>query len=224
MRILLPKFNEMHVRIQTLTEAYRVDHVPELALDGADTLSNVILCLDVSESLAKLVPRFGALAECICGTVRKIISMTQCAKAVKEDCVSLVKHAATIALAVITEVSSAAGRIVVDSNLLELWSTVQDVERGIAALSKLRRYKYFLHRARISEEISELRTRLDNARMAFRIRSDLSTRHLLMDIRNLQRRLVARVEEKHSTQGIYHHETIEKLDFMVRAHASVASS
>ncbi len=77
MRILLPKFNEMHVRIQTLTEAYRVDNVPELALDGADTLSNVILCLDVSESLAKLVPRFGALAECICGTVRKIISMTQ---------------------------------------------------------------------------------------------------------------------------------------------------
>ncbi len=77
MRILLPKFNEMHVRIQTLTTAYHIDNVPELALDGADTLSNVILCLDVAESLAKLVPGFGALAEDICGTVRKMISMTQ---------------------------------------------------------------------------------------------------------------------------------------------------
>ncbi len=98
--------------------------------------------------------------------------------------------------------------------------TIGEVERRITRFSTLGRFKYLTARGRISDEVRDLRARVDNARIAFKvsvvvselvflisvkIRSDISTAGLLYDLRMMQTRLASRVEDIYMGQQATHH-------------------
>jgi hypothetical protein len=49
----------------------------DLSVDSSSTVDSIISCLDVAESIAKMLPVVGSLVEGACGTVRKIIAAAQ---------------------------------------------------------------------------------------------------------------------------------------------------
>ena len=49
----------------------------ELSVKDELTVDSVLSCLDVAESIAKMLPVVGSLVEGACGTVRKIIAAAQ---------------------------------------------------------------------------------------------------------------------------------------------------
>ena len=77
--LVLPCFHLMKARVVTLES-----RIPQLTLEGppdtelsvkdALTVDSVLSCLDIAESIAKMLPVVGNLVEGACGTVRKIIA------------------------------------------------------------------------------------------------------------------------------------------------------
>lgn len=71
----------MKARVVTLESQITrlTPEVPNTALSVKDalTVDSVISCLDVAESIAKMLPVVGSLVEGACGTVRKILVAAQ---------------------------------------------------------------------------------------------------------------------------------------------------
>ncbi|KAF8877769.1 hypothetical protein CPB85DRAFT_1443521 [Mucidula mucida] len=175
---------------------------------GQTHTANIITCLDIAESVAKLVPVFGDVLEGACGILRKIVNVAEGARAARDECKALTEHTACITLAIINEIGSRASQPAIPyANILNLCAdrTIDEVERRITRFSTLGRFKYLTARGRISDEVRDLRARVDNARFAFKIRSDISTAGLLYDLRMMQTRLASRVEDIYMGQQATHH-------------------
>ncbi len=76
MRITLPYFREMKARLDTLSinVGYSSDSASIL---GPSNLANLITCLDIAESVAKMVPVFGDVLEGVCGILRKTVEAAE---------------------------------------------------------------------------------------------------------------------------------------------------
>ncbi len=81
MRIILPRFREMNARVEALSKLRNVDYYCDpcnsSSIFGPTITANIIACLDMAESIAKLVPVLGDLFEGACGVLRKIIKAAQ---------------------------------------------------------------------------------------------------------------------------------------------------
>ncbi|KAF9016076.1 hypothetical protein BDZ89DRAFT_416245 [Hymenopellis radicata] len=169
-------------------------------------MANLVICLDIAESVAKLVPVFGAVLEGACGFLRKTISAAEVARAARDECKALAEHTVCITLAIINEIGSCSNEPAIPTaSLFDLYATIGEVERRITGLSTLGRLKYLTARGKINAEVKDLRVRVDNARIAFKIRSDISTTGLLYDLRRMQTRLESRVDELCEGQKATHH-------------------
>ncbi|KAF9014442.1 hypothetical protein BDZ89DRAFT_1142285 [Hymenopellis radicata] len=198
-------------------------------------MANLVACLDIAESVAKLVPLFGAVLEGACGILQKTINAAEASNLPKlraqpvthqgnqispaeeiaeeivrgnpiSSCKALAKHTACITLAIINEIgSSSTEPAIPTANIFDLCVTIGDVERRITRLSTLGRLKYLMARGKINAEVKDLRVRVDNARIAFKIRNDISTSGLLYDLRRMQTRLESRVDELCEGQKATHH-------------------
>ncbi|KAF9014445.1 hypothetical protein BDZ89DRAFT_1076625 [Hymenopellis radicata] len=222
MRIALPHFREMNARIDALSKLRNVDYSSgssdSASIFGPTNMANLITCLDIAESVAKLVPVFGDVLEGACGILRKTISAAEVARAARDECKALAEHTACIALAIINEIGSTSRQPVIPTaNIFDLCATIGEVERRITRLSTLGRVKYFTARGKINAEVKDLRVRVDNARIAFKIRSDISTTGLLYDLRMMQTRLASRVEDIYMGQQMTHH-MLHTLLVEVRGH------
>ncbi|KAF9032487.1 hypothetical protein BDZ89DRAFT_1063391 [Hymenopellis radicata] len=210
MRIALPCFREMNARIDALSKLRNVGYSSGSS-DSASifrpaNMANLATCLDIAESVAKLVPVFGAVLEGACGILRKTISAAEVARAARDECKALAEHTVCITLAIINEIGSSSNEPAIPTaSLFDLCTTIGEVERRITGLSTLGRLKYLTARGKINAEVKDLRVRVDNARIAFKIRSDISTTGLLYDLRRMQTRLESRVDELCEGQKATHH-------------------
>ncbi|KAF8876103.1 hypothetical protein CPB85DRAFT_537315 [Mucidula mucida] len=128
------------------------------------------------------------------------------ARAARDECRALAEHTACITLAILHEIGPASTLNDGDFNrICDLRETIKLVDSRVQSLSKLGRTKYLFNRGRINAEVMDLRTQVDNARIAFNIRSDISTTRLLTDLRNMQIRLASRVEDIYDGQKTTHH-------------------
>ncbi|KAF9023085.1 hypothetical protein BDZ89DRAFT_1162915 [Hymenopellis radicata] len=167
---------------------------------------NIVTCLDIAESVAKLVPVFGAVLEGACGILRKTISAAEVARAARDECKALAEHTVCITLAIINEIGSCSNEPAIPTaSLFDLCAAIGEVERRITRLSTLSRLRYLTARGKINAEVKDLRVRVDNARIAFKIRSDISTTGLLYDLRRMQTRLESRVDDFREGQKMTHH-------------------
>ncbi|KAF8893256.1 hypothetical protein CPB85DRAFT_1330987 [Mucidula mucida] len=205
MRITLPYFREMKARLDTLSinVGYSSDSASIL---GPSNLANLITCLDIAESVAKMVPVFGDVLEGVCGILRKTVEAAEKARAARDECRALAEHTASITLAILNEIGPAStlsgGEF---KRICDLRDTIKIVDSRVQRLSKLGRLKYIVCRGIINAEVMRLRAQVDNARVAFNIRSDISTTRLLTDLRNMQIRLASRVENIYEGQKTTHH-------------------
>ncbi|KAF9035685.1 hypothetical protein BDZ89DRAFT_1061969 [Hymenopellis radicata] len=210
MRITLPYFREMKARNDALSKlqivGYSSSSPDSTSMFGPTNMANIVTCLDIAESVAKLVPVFGAVLEGACGILRKTISAAEVARAARDECKALAEHTACITLAIINEIGSTSNEpSIPTANIFDLCVTIGEVERRITRLSTLRRLKYLVARGKINAEVKDLRVRVDNARIAFKIRSDISTTGLLYDLRMMQTHLASRVEDIYAGQQTTHH-------------------
>ncbi|KAF9018745.1 hypothetical protein BDZ89DRAFT_1165012 [Hymenopellis radicata] len=173
---------------------------------GPTNMANLITCLDIAESVAKLVPFLGDVLEGTCGILRKTVQAAENARTARNECRALAEHTASITLAILNEIGPASTISGADINrICELRETIKIVDSRVQSLSKLGRLKYFGSRGRINTEVIELRAQVDNARIAFKIRSDISATRLLTDLKNMQTRLMMRVEDMYEGQKMTHH-------------------
>ncbi|KAF9035708.1 hypothetical protein BDZ89DRAFT_946805 [Hymenopellis radicata] len=136
-------------------------------------MANLVTCLDIAESVAKLVPVFGDVLEGACGILRKTINAAEASNLPKsrDECKALAEHTACITLAIINEIGSTSNEPAIsNANIFDLCATIGDVERRITKLSTYGRFKYFIARGKINAEVKDLRVRVDNARIAFQVR------------------------------------------------------
>ncbi|KAF9035706.1 hypothetical protein BDZ89DRAFT_1061989 [Hymenopellis radicata] len=205
MRITLPYFREMNARIDALSKLWNVGYSSgssdSASIFGPTNMANIVTCLDIAESVAKLVPVFGAVLEGACGILRKTVQAAERGN----ECRALAEHTASITLAIFNEIGPASTLSGADINrLCELRETITIVDSRVQSLSKLGRLRYLTSRGRITAEVMELRSRVDNARIAFNIRSDISTMRLLTDLKVMQTRLASRVEDIYEGQKATH--------------------
>ncbi|KAF9035713.1 hypothetical protein BDZ89DRAFT_1062000 [Hymenopellis radicata] len=224
MRISLPYFREMNARIDALSKLRNVGYSSSSSdspsIFGPTNMVNLIACLDIAESVAKLVPVFGDVLEGACGILRKTLNAAEVARAARDQCKALAEHTACITLAIINEIGSTSKEPAIPTpNIFDLCATIGEVERRIARLSTLGRFKYLTARGKINAEVKDLRARVDNARIAFKIRSDISTTGLLYDLRMMQTRLASRVEDIYEGQQTTHH-MLHTILVEVRGHRS----
>ncbi|KAF9023088.1 hypothetical protein BDZ89DRAFT_1136938 [Hymenopellis radicata] len=222
MRITLPYFREMNARIDALSKLWHVGYSSSssdsASMFGPTNMANLITGLDIAESVAKLVPVFGAVLEGACGILRKTINA---AEATRDECKALAEHTACITLAIINEIGSSSTEPAIPAaNIFDLCVTIGEVERRITRLSTLSRLRYLTARGKINAEVKDLRARVDNARITFKIRSDISTTGLLYDLRRMQTRLESRVDELCEGQKTTHHmlrTILVEVEFLVSA-------
>ncbi|KAF9005706.1 hypothetical protein BDZ89DRAFT_584055 [Hymenopellis radicata] len=175
MRIALPYFREMNARVEALSKLHNVGYSSvssdSASIFGPTNMVNLITCLDIAESVAKLVPVFGDVLEGACGVLRKIVKAAEDARAARGECKALAEHTACITLAILNEIGSTTKQPVIrTANIFDLCVTIGEVERRITMLSSLGRLKYFVSRGKINAEVTALRERVENARIAFKIR------------------------------------------------------
>ncbi|KAF9023097.1 hypothetical protein BDZ89DRAFT_1070202 [Hymenopellis radicata] len=182
----LPYFREMNARIDALSKlrnvGYSSSSSDSASIFGPTNMANLMTCLDIAESVAKLVPVFGDVLEGACGILRKTVQAAENARSARNECRALAEHTATITLAILNEIGPASTLSGADINRIsDLRETIKIVDSRVQSLSKLGRLRYFASasRGRITAEVMELRSRVDNARIAFNIRSDISTMRLL---------------------------------------------
>ncbi|KAF9035702.1 hypothetical protein BDZ89DRAFT_1061983 [Hymenopellis radicata] len=169
-------------------------------------MANLITGLDIAESVAKLVPVFGDVLEGVCGILRKTVQAAENARSARSECQALTEHTASITLAIFNEIGPASTLRGADfSRICDLRETIKIVDSRVQSLSKLGRLRYLVSRGRITAEVMELRSRVDNARIAFNIRSDISTMRLLTDLKMMQTRLMKSVDDIHEGQKTTHH-------------------
>ncbi len=70
LQAVLPQFSAMQVLHQALSSS---PQVPSPSYFGNSALANTLVCLDVAESVSKMIPGFGSIAEGLCGVLRKIL-------------------------------------------------------------------------------------------------------------------------------------------------------
>ncbi|KAF9020159.1 hypothetical protein BDZ89DRAFT_1072439 [Hymenopellis radicata] len=208
-RITLPYFREMNARIDALSKLWNVGYSSSssdsASMFGPTNMANLITGLDIAESVAKLVPVFGAVLEGACGILRKTVQAAENARSARDECRALAEHTASITLAIFNEIGPATTLSGADINrICDLRETIKIVDSRVQSLSKLGRLKYLASRGRITAEVMELRSRVDNARIAFNIRSDISTTQLLTDLKIMQTRLASRVEDIYEGQKATH--------------------
>ncbi|KAF9035710.1 hypothetical protein BDZ89DRAFT_1061996 [Hymenopellis radicata] len=209
MRIALPYFREMNDRNDALSKlrsvGYSSSSSDSPSIFGPTNMANIVTCLDIGESVAKLVPVFGPVLEGACGILRKTINAAEVARAARDECKALAEHTACITLAIINEIGSTSNEPAIsNANIFDLCVTIGEVERRIQSLSRLGRFKYLTRRGKIGDEVKDLRVRVDNARITFNIRSDITTAGLLYDLRRMQTRLESRVEDIYVGQMATH--------------------
>ncbi|KAF8876104.1 hypothetical protein CPB85DRAFT_537689 [Mucidula mucida] len=200
MRIPLPYFREMKARLNALSS--NIGHSSDSAsILGPSNLANLITCLDIAESISKLVPVFGDVLEGACGILRKTVQAAEVARSARNECRALAEHTASITLAILHEFGPTSVLSGGDFNrICDLRDTIKIVDSRVQSLSKLGRTKYLLYRGRINAEVMDLRAQMDNARIAFDIRNDISSTRLLTDLRNMQIHLASRVEDLYMAQ------------------------
>ncbi|KAF9020046.1 hypothetical protein BDZ89DRAFT_1072539 [Hymenopellis radicata] len=202
LQITLPYFREMTARVQVLSKLHRVGGSSDsTSTFGPTTIANLITCLDVAESVAKLVPVLGHVLEGTCGILRKIVQAAEGARAARDECKALAEHTACITLAIINEIGSRATGC--GANLKKIWdlsAVISQVNQRIQKLSKLGDLKYFASRGKIKAQVQELRAQVDNARISFQIGYDISTTRLLYDLSMMQARLMSRVDDIYKVQ------------------------
>ncbi|KAF9009317.1 hypothetical protein BDZ89DRAFT_1078521 [Hymenopellis radicata] len=178
----------MTARVEALSKLHRVDcssgSSDSTSTFGPTTISNLIACLDVAESVAKLVPVLGDVLEGTCGILRKIVQAAEGARAAREECKALAEHTACITLAIVTEIASRAstGSGTEIKRICDLSAIIVEVNQTIQKLSKLGGLKYFASRGKIKAQVQELRAQVDNARISFQIGNDIRTTRLLYDL------------------------------------------
>ncbi|KAF9005303.1 hypothetical protein BDZ89DRAFT_1236250 [Hymenopellis radicata] len=202
MQITLPYFREMTARVEVLSKLHRVGGSSDsTSTFGSTTIANLITCLDVAESVAKLVPVLGDVLEGTCGILRKIIQAAEGARAAREECKALAEHTACITLAIVNEIGSrATGSAAILKKICDLSAVIGQVNQKIQKLSKLGGLKYFASRGKIKSQVQELRAQVDNARISFQIGNDISTTRLLYDLSMMQARLMTRVDDIYKVQ------------------------
>ncbi|KAF9016084.1 hypothetical protein BDZ89DRAFT_416442 [Hymenopellis radicata] len=210
MRIALPHFQEMNARIDALSKLRNVDYSSgssdSTSIFGPTNMANLVTCLDIAESVAKLVPVFGAVLEGACGILRKTVQAAENARSARDECRALAEHTASITLAILNEIGPASTLSGADINrICDLRETIKIVNSRVQSLSKLGRLRYLASRGRITAEVMELHSRVDNARIAFNIRSAISTMRILTDLKMMQTRLMMRVEDMYKGQKTTHH-------------------
>ncbi|KAF9020171.1 hypothetical protein BDZ89DRAFT_278953 [Hymenopellis radicata] len=210
MRIALPYFRAMNARIDALSKlrnvGYSSSSSDSASVFGPTNMANLITCLDIVESVAKLVPVFGDVLEGACGILRKTVQAAENARSARNECRALTEHTASITLAILNEIGPASTLSGADINRIsDLRETIKIVESRVHSFSKLGRLRYLISRGRITAEVMELRSRVDNARIVFNIRSDISTTRLLTDLKIMHTRLASRVDDIYDGQKTTHH-------------------
>ncbi|KAF9020036.1 hypothetical protein BDZ89DRAFT_1138903 [Hymenopellis radicata] len=202
MQITLPYFLEMTARVEVLSKLHRVGSSSDsTSTFGPTTIANLITCLDVAESVAKLVPVFGDVLEGTCGILRKIVQAAEGARAARDECKALAEHTACITLAIVNEIGSrATGSGTEIKRICDLSAIIGEVNQRIQKLSKLGGPKYFASRGKIKAQVQELRAQVDNARISFQIGTDITTTRLLYDLSMMQARLMSRVDDIYKVQ------------------------
>ncbi|KAF8999199.1 hypothetical protein BDZ89DRAFT_1147799 [Hymenopellis radicata] len=217
MRIALPHFSVMNTRNEALSKIRTVGYSyssQSRSTFGPTTgiSSNMIVCLDVAESVSKLIPIVGDVLEGACGILRKIVQVAESARAARDECKALAEHTACIMIAIISEIGWTATPSSAElKTICDLVAILEDVNQRIHSFSKLGNLKYFVYREKINAEVKELHARVDNARIAFRIRNDISTTQLLHDLRRMQTTLMSRVGDLYEGQKLTH----SKLDMIL---------
>ncbi|KAF9032483.1 hypothetical protein BDZ89DRAFT_1063385 [Hymenopellis radicata] len=209
LRIALPYFREMNARIDALSKRRNLGYSPgssdSASIFGPTNMANLVTCLDIAESVAKLVPVFGNVLEGACGILRKTVQAAENARSARDECRALAEHTASITLAILNKIGPASTLSGADINrICDLRETIKIVDFRVQSLSKLGWLRYLASRGRITTEVMELRSRVDNARIAFNIRSDISTTQLLTDLKIMQTRLASRVEDIYEGQKATH--------------------
>ncbi|KAF9023071.1 hypothetical protein BDZ89DRAFT_1136926 [Hymenopellis radicata] len=207
MRIALPYFREMNARIDALSKLRNSDmgYSDSASTSGSTNMANLVTCLDIMENVAKSVPMFGDVLEGACGTLRKTVQAAENARSARSECQALAEHTASITLAILNEIGPASTLSGADINRIsDLRETIKIVDSRVQSLSKLGRLRYLASHGRITAEVLEFRSRVDNARIAFNIRSDISTTQLLTDLKIMQTRLASRVEDIYEGQKAAH--------------------
>ncbi|KAF9005697.1 hypothetical protein BDZ89DRAFT_1168881 [Hymenopellis radicata] len=191
------RFREMNVRRETLSKICKVGHASySSSVIGQTNMTNIVTCLDVAESVSKLIPVVGNVLEGACGVLRKIVQAAEGARAAREVCKAIAEHTACITLAIVNEIGPApAGNSAEVKRICDLSATIDEVERKITALSSLGKMQYFVSRGKINTEVMVLRQKVDNARVAFQIRNDISMTRMLTDLKNMHTCLMARVDD-----------------------------
>ncbi|KAF8904874.1 hypothetical protein CPB85DRAFT_1255174 [Mucidula mucida] len=179
------------------------------------TFSNVLLCLDIAESVSKLIPGFGYIAEGACRVVRKIIAAVETARVARTEIMSLVTRTATLTIAILNEFSSCPEGMHINTNLMDFWVTLREVERTTATLCKYSLLNHFVFRRRIKDVIQDLTAKLETARIVFSVTRQISTTHLLLQLQCLQTRLMICVVELHQTQVNHNRVLNQKLDLII---------
>ncbi|KAF9020162.1 hypothetical protein BDZ89DRAFT_278789 [Hymenopellis radicata] len=210
MRITLPYFREMNARIDALSRlrnvGYSSSSSDSASVFGPTNMANLVTCLDIAESVAKLVPVFGDVLEGACAILRKTVQAAENARSARNECQALAEHTASITLAILNEIGPTSTLSGADINRIsDLRETIKIVESRVHSFSKLGRLRYLTSRGRITAEVMELRSRVDNARIAFNIRSDISTMRLLTDLKIMQTRLASHVDDIYDGQKTTHH-------------------
>ncbi|KAF8992969.1 hypothetical protein BDZ89DRAFT_113643 [Hymenopellis radicata] len=110
MRIALPYFREMNARIDALSKLRNVGYSssPDSAsIFGPTNMANLVTCLDIAESVAKLVPFLGDVLQGACGILRKTVQAAENARTARNECRALTEHTASITLAILNEIGPA---------------------------------------------------------------------------------------------------------------------
>ncbi|KAF9001814.1 hypothetical protein BDZ89DRAFT_1081544 [Hymenopellis radicata] len=201
MQISLPYFREMTARVEALSKLHRVGgssgSSDSTSTFGPTTITNLITCLDVAESVAKLVPVLGDVLEGTCGILRKIVQAAEGARAARDECKALAEHTACITLAIVTEIGSRSTR---SGTEIKIYLIIGEVNQKIQKMSKLWGPKCFVSRGKIKAQVQELRAQVDNARISFQIGNDITTTRLLYDLSTMQARLMSRVDDIYKVQ------------------------
>ncbi|KAF8997234.1 hypothetical protein BDZ89DRAFT_783001 [Hymenopellis radicata] len=192
----------MTARVEVLSKLHRVGGSSDsTSTFGPTTIANLITCLDVAESVAKLVPVLGDVLEGTCGILRKIVQAAEGARAARDECKALAEHTACITLAIVNEIGSRSTRSGTEiKRICDLSAIIGEVNQRIQKLSKLGGPKYFISRGKIKAQVQELRAQVDNARISFQIGHDISMTRLLYDLSMMQARLISRVDDIYKVQ------------------------
>ncbi|KAF9001815.1 hypothetical protein BDZ89DRAFT_1146610 [Hymenopellis radicata] len=86
-------------------------------------MANIILCLDVAESVV------GNVLEGGCGVLRKIVKAAEDARAARGECNALAKHTACITLAILNAIGTTSNQPTTHTaNIFDLCATIGEVE------------------------------------------------------------------------------------------------